>query len=292
MKNIEVDYNVVRDGELIFEGYANVGLTDKNVKEVAEFIKDNHYTGELVDVPSNVYDRIMKAVIETAVQDLKQELKTVLYETDEVILQEVLPMDLVNLLPEDVVSLIEMEKIEEYYASEEEEDKDALNDWTITEEEREEPTKENTLYLTIKQVYFDQIMSGEKTEEYREIKDTTFKKYLEANKDGSLPLEEDLIFDEEGIDKYFIYAWNDGVFPFRPKNIQYLDLAVGYNAERDTARVEVTGYHFSPMTTKDGVVVRMSDDEDGAIVPDPDNGDQTFWIIAFKLGKVLECHRH
>lgn len=39
-------------------------------------------------------------------------------------------------------------------------------------------TKENTLYLPIKQVYFDQILSGEKDKEYREIKDTTFKKYL------------------------------------------------------------------------------------------------------------------
>ena len=31
------------------------------------------------------------------------------------------------------------------------------------------PTKENTLYLTIKQVYFDAIVAGQKKEEYREI---------------------------------------------------------------------------------------------------------------------------
>ena len=37
-----------------------------------------------------------------------------------------------------------------------------------------EPTKENTLYLTIKQVHFDQIIAGTKKEEYREIKDTTY----------------------------------------------------------------------------------------------------------------------
>ena len=46
------------------------------------------------------------------------------------------------------------------------------------------PTKENTLYLTIKQVFFDQIVVGTKKEEYREIKDTTYKKYLECDKDG------------------------------------------------------------------------------------------------------------
>ena len=39
-----------------------------------------------------------------------------------------------------------------------------------------EPTKENTLYLPIKQIYFNAIIEGTKKEEYREIKDTTFKK--------------------------------------------------------------------------------------------------------------------
>lgn len=291
MKNIEVDYEVVRDGEVIFEGYSTVGLTDKNVKEVAEFIRDNHFSGELVDVPSHVYDRIVTAVTEEAIRDLKRELKTPLYESDEVIIQEVLPIDLMDLLPEDVTALIDKEKFLEYYESELEDEADEdLNDWNISDEEREAPTKENTLYLTIKQIFFDEIISGEKTEEYREIKDTTYKKYLAMNEDGSLPIDESVIFDEEGLDKYFIYAWNNGVFPFTPKNIQYLDLAVGYNKERDTARVEVIGYHFDPMKGRNGEIVRLADDKDGNIVPDPE-GDQTFWVMTFKLGKVIECHR-
>ena len=33
-----------------------------------------------------------------------------------------------------------------------------------------EPTKDNTLYLPIKQVYSDQIIAGTKKEEYREIR--------------------------------------------------------------------------------------------------------------------------
>lgn len=291
MKNIEVDYEVVRDGEVIFEGYSTVGLTDKNVKEVAEFIRDNHFSGELVDVPSHVYDRIVTAVTEEAIRDLKRELKTPLYESDEVIIQEVLPIDLMGLLPEDVTALIDKEKFLEYYESELEDEADEdLNDWNISDEEREAPTKENTLYLTIKQIFFDEIISGEKTEEYREIKDTTYKKYLAMNEDGSLPIDESVIFDEEGLDKYFIYAWNNGVFPFTPKNIQYLDLAVGYNKERDTARVEVIGYHFDPMKGRNGEIVRLADDKDGNIVPDTE-GDQTFWVMTFKLGKVIECHR-
>lgn len=122
MKNIEVDYSIVRDGEVIFEGYAPVNLTEKNIKEVAEFIKDNHYSGELVDVPSHVYDRIVAGVTNEAFKDMKSELNDDLYESDEIRLQEVLPVDLLNLLPEDVLSLIDMEKILEYYPQEEEEE--------------------------------------------------------------------------------------------------------------------------------------------------------------------------
>ena len=58
-----VDYDVVRDGNVIFEGYATADITDKNVNEVAEFIRDNHFSGELVDVPSHVYDRIVNAIV-------------------------------------------------------------------------------------------------------------------------------------------------------------------------------------------------------------------------------------
>jgi hypothetical protein len=53
-------------------------------------------------------------------------------------------------------------------------------------------TKENTLYLPIKQLYFNAILKGEKTKEYREIKETTFKKYLKFWREG----------EDEGIEFY------------------------------------------------------------------------------------------
>ena len=37
---------------------------------------------------------------------------------------------------------------------------------------------ENSLYLTIRQKPFDEILAGTKTIEYREIKSTTYKNYL------------------------------------------------------------------------------------------------------------------
>ena len=56
---------------------------------------------------------------------------------------------------------------------------------------QEVQTKENTLYFPIKQVYFDQIIEGTKTEEFREIKEgITANRYLQKtdNASGNLML--------------------------------------------------------------------------------------------------------
>ena len=48
-------------------------------------------------------------------------------------------------------------------------------------------TKENTLYLPIKQVYFDAILNGTKDKEYKNINPNTLHKYIENRKvDGEL----------------------------------------------------------------------------------------------------------
>ncbi|MDI9605240.1 MAG: hypothetical protein QM305_07985 [Bacteroidota bacterium] len=46
------------------------------------------------------------------------------------------------------------------------------------------------------QIHFDAILAGTKKEEYREIKDTTFKKYIETWKEGG---EEGYIFNEDKV---------------------------------------------------------------------------------------------
>ena len=130
------------------------------------------------------------------------------------------------------------------------------------------PTKENALYLPIRQIYFDQIVEGTKTAEYREVKDTTAKKYLRTE-NGQYLYDKALITSDrfEGcIDDY-----NDGVCPFTPIPYKYLSLAVGYAKERDTALVEVTGISFEPHMIRAELYC--------------------FWVIVYHLGKVVELHR-
>jgi hypothetical protein len=151
-----------------------------------------------------------------------------------------------------------------------------------------EPTKENTLYLPIKQIYFDQIIAGTKKEEYREIKDTTYKKYL-ANQDGALDYDDELINEE---DEMFgdPYAYNSGKYPYCPIEYKYLNLAVGYAKDRDTALVEVTDITFQVLKNNKGQEVIFDFNEEDKPIFTP-KGHCAFWEIVYHLGKVIEVKR-
>ncbi|MEG1188339.1 MAG: hypothetical protein RR259_11230 [Odoribacter sp.] len=131
------------------------------------------------------------------------------------------------------------------------------------------PTKENTLYLPIKQIYFDEIIAGTKKCEYREIKQgITANRYLQKEKSGKYILSKKNTYPTI---EYFIDDYNHGNFPFVPKAYKYLALAVGYAKERDTAVVEVTDITFEPKMIRADLYA--------------------FWVIVFHLGKVIELHR-
>lgn len=154
-----------------------------------------------------------------------------------------------------------------------------------------EQTKENTLYLPIKRVYFDQILAGTKIKEYREIKDTTFKKYLEVWKEGK---DEGIEFDKKKAEPSTIansgndpMIWNNGVYPYLPKNVKFLDLAVGYAKNRDTATVEVKDITFEPAKTKEGKIARFNWTESTGIVFN-ENGNLCVWQIVYHLGKIVK----
>lgn len=133
----------------------------------------------------------------------------------------------------------------------------------------ETPTKENTLYLPIKQVYFDQIIAGTKKEEYREIKEgITANRYLLKDRNGKYVLNPNVTQPNK---EYFIDDYNNGNFPFVPKPYKYLYIAVGYAKERETALVEVDGFRFIPNMIRADLYA--------------------FWQIAFHLGEIIEVHR-
>ena len=119
-------------------------------------------------------------------------------------------------------------------------------------------------------MYFDQIIEGTKDKEYREIKEgiTANRYLLKADNPSGYALNPECT---DPAKTYYIDDYNEGRFPFLPKPIKYLSLAVGYAKERDTALVEVTGFSFEPNMIRSQMYA--------------------FWIIAFHLGRVIEVHR-
>ena len=134
-----------------------------------------------------------------------------------------------------------------------------------------EQNNEVTLYLPIKQVYFDQIVAGTKKEEYREVKfGITASRYLLHNGMGDLVLNPSCTEDDE---EYYLDDYNDGNFPFLPKPIKQLNLAVGYAKDRDTCTVEVESITFEPARVLG-------------------QGEKKFawWLMVFHLGKVSNVY--
>lgn len=153
------------------------------------------------------------------------------------------------------------------------------------------PTKEKPLYLTIKLGYFDQIVAGTKKDEYRKIKYTTYREYLECDEEGNPYYEEDLTNLDDSC-AGDIFMWNNGVYQYVPKDAhQFLSLAVGYAQERDTAIVEIDDITFEPLTNKQGNPARARVDEvTGECIVD-DNGQLCLWQIVYHLGEVVEVNR-
>ena len=123
--------------------------------------------------------------------------------------------------------------------------------------------------MPIKQVYFDAIIEGTKKEEYREIKmGTTANKYLLKDSSKKYVLNTEVTDPNK---EYYVDDYNNGNFPFIPKQYKYLSLAVGYAKERDTAIVSVESISFQAERVRVGLFC--------------------FWVIVYHIGEVIEVKR-
>ena len=165
----------------------------------------------------------------------------------------------------------------------------------------EPPTKENSLYLTIDQYWFDEIVSGRKNIEYRQVSETTLTRYYDIPKKKFAPVPiNDLLPADTPLD---ICGYNDGIFVFVPRDYQYLRLGVGYRKDRDTAIIRLKGACSMPERMKDGRIYRFSDDQEQPknaefMTPDEyaeasyvENGELCYWTIGFELGEIVELNK-
>ena len=114
------------------------------------------------------------------------------------------------------------------------------------------------LSLIIKQKYFDAILQGRKVQEFREIRPTNERKYVQFDDRGQLVLDE-----------------NDCCVPVKYDAIRFY---VGYATDRDTALVEVKS-EFTQV---------LVDDKGKPIVYDYNGEDYWAEQVIYNLGRVLE----
>lgn len=113
------------------------------------------------------------------------------------------------------------------------------------------------LTLIIKQSYFDLILSGEKTQEFRDLRPKSIKRYCQVD-EGGLEIVKDGIILTREYDAIRFY--------------------VSYNKNRATALVEVKGSE-----------VELFVDENDEFIECEENGEKYLMAqIAYDLGEILE----
>lgn len=125
------------------------------------------------------------------------------------------------------------------------------------------------LNLIIKQCFFDEIMSGEKKQEFREIRPSNERKYV--------------LIDDEG---YGVEDENGNSVPVKYDAIRFF---VGYNKDRDTALVKVDSAYTEIFVDEDGEPISYEYGQD------PNTGEPYLFLceqIVYNLGEVLNKEVH
>lgn len=120
------------------------------------------------------------------------------------------------------------------------------------------------LNLIIKQKYFDAILAGRKVQEFREVRPTTVKKYIQLDADG---------FEVEDENANAV-----------PVDYDAIRFYVGYSSDRDSALVEVLGAHSEVFVDENDepITYEYGTDKDG---------NPLEWVaeqVVYDLGRILE----
>lgn len=297
MAQYEFQYAIFRNDQYLADSTTTISLTKKDIKALEDFIVEHDFSPLFVDIPAYIYDKCNHKAWDEVPRLCKEIGDSAEPEGLELAFSDHMPLSFIDALDEEIADKV-YEKLQEihpeFFESDDESEEEDGEDNEVEEDvefEFPEPCKENTLYLPIKQVYFDEIIAGTKIEEYRQILDTTYKKYLECGENGGVLLNTDLLPVENfsQYDPEFDFCiYNNGECPLIPKQtLWYLNLAVGYNKVRDTALVQVTDIRFRVSKQKDGSDARFTLDNEGQICWTPD-GEYCIWEVVLCLGEIVE----
>ena len=180
---IPFDYAIFSDDNYVdtFVVYAN--LSDKQIKESSNFIADGHFTGEIEDLPVNVFEKIKDAIMDGAYK-MARKMKI---EGELSVHPFHLSPEFIKLLPEEVYRKIDMESIFK--------ERDVSSIEELIEKAEPEKVKEKSdvpfmKTLAIRQPWASLIACGVKDIECRESMPTKCRKIFVAASGSKVPWNE------------------------------------------------------------------------------------------------------
>ena len=180
---IPFDYSLFSGENYVDDFVAYVSLSDKKIKESSDFIADGHFTGELEDLPGDVFDKIRDAIMDDA---YKMTRKNKIDGEFSVVPLHLSP-EFIKLLPEEVYRKIDMECIfEERGVSSIEE----LLEKAEPEEAKEKSDEPFMKTLALRQPWASLVACGVKDIECRESMPTKCRKIFIAASGTKVPWNE------------------------------------------------------------------------------------------------------
>lgn len=133
----------------------------------------------------------------------------------------------------------------------------------------------NILTLSLKRKFFDEILAGKKTHEYREVRPSNTKKYVHLLCEGKYYEDDDPAFDETN---------PDSPVEIVAKKYDAIRFYTGaYEGKRPYMLVEV----------KEAEAIIETDEDGNDIILKDGNGDEYIAVIVdYTLGKILEVNEH
>lgn len=180
---IPFDYEIYSDGNYVDTFVAYVSLSDKQIKESSDFIADGHFTGELEDLPSNVFDKVREAIFD----DTSKMIRKMKIDGEISIRPYHLSPEFIKLLPEEVYRKIDMDCIFD--------ERDVTSIEELLEKVEPEEVKEKSdapfmKTLAIRQPWASLIACGVKDIECRDSMPTKCRKIFVAASGSKVPWNE------------------------------------------------------------------------------------------------------
>ncbi len=151
--------------------------------------------------------------------------------------------------------------------------------WRLPELANIDP--KDVLHLTIGQEPFDEIVSGRKPVEFRDLKETTKSLYLDRDDRGRY-----LLADGVAEGNYTVKSFNNGVMPFKMRKYKYMYIRTSHDFSGDQALLELDPNKFydldhSPITDRD----RIYDANNSRT--QVERNENCNWVIVYRISKVV-----